>query len=160
MKMNFFPLYICAVANVIQSSFSNQSRGPSSSTNVEPLPHGIPLKPIVKVYKREFYHLKKKLKKMEDELQKSRKNAFEATIEVSHLRKLHMKDFTSFNIKKGNFKRELAKLKKSASDKSWVLTIKISSLKAELRAVRDQIQLLKGSSPWSIDKAQYEWDWS
>ena len=93
---------------------------------------------------------------MEDELQKSRKNALEAIIEVTHLRKLHMKDFISFNIKKGNFERELAELKKSTDDKSWALTIKLSSLEVKLRVAKEEIQLLEGSSPWSSDEARYK----
>ena len=39
-----------------------------------------------------------------------RMNASEATIEVTHLRKLYMKDSMSFNIKKDNFEKELVEL--------------------------------------------------
>ena len=131
-----------------------------SSIDAEPLPQGISLKSIVKNLKKEVHHLRKKLKKAEDELQKSRKNASEATIEVSCLRKLHMKDSTTFAIKKGNFKRELAELNKSASDKSWALTAKANFLKVELQAAKEKIQLFEGSSLWSSNKAWYEWDWS
>ena len=52
---------------------------------------------------------------------------------------MHMKDSMSFSIRKDNFKRELAELRKNASDKSWALTTKISSLKEELRAMGEKI---------------------
>ena len=69
-----------------------------------------------------------------------------------------MKDSTDFSIRKGIFKRELAKLNKNASCKSWMLTVKINFLETELKAMKEKIQLLKGSSPWSSDKARYEWN--
>ena len=97
---------------------------------------------------------------MEDELQRSKKNASEATIEVTHLRKLHIKDSISFNIKKDNFEKEQTELRKNVSDKSWALAAKISFLEVELKTVKEKIQLLKESSPWSSDKVRYEWDWS
>ena len=75
-------------------------------------------------------------------------------IEVTHLQKLHRKDSTSFSIRKDNFERELVKLKKSASDKSWALMAKISFLEVELKVAKEKIQLLEGSSPWSTDKPQ------
>ena len=64
-----------------------------------------------------------------------------------------MKDSASFNIRKGNFERELAELKKGASEKSWTLIAKASSLEVKLKAVKKKIHLLEGSSPWSSDKA-------
>ena len=64
-----------------------------------------------------------------------------------------MKDSTSFSIQKESFKRELAELQKNASDKSWSLTMKIGSLKTQLKVVKEKIQLLEESSPWSFDKA-------
>ncbi|EHA8586717.1 hypothetical protein COCNU_scaffold000789G000020 [Cocos nucifera] len=123
-----------------------------SPIDVELLPQGILLKLIVKNLKKKVHHLRKKLKKAEDEHQKSRENALEATIEVTYLHKLHMKDSANFTNKKGSFEKELAKLKKSASDKSWVLAAKIDSLEVELHAVKEKIQLLEGSSLLSFDK--------
>ena len=74
-------------------------------------------------------------------------NGSEATIEVTHLHKLYMKDSVSFNIKKDNFEKELAELRKNISDKSWALTVKISFLEVELKMVKEKIQLLEGSLP-------------
>ena len=83
-----------------------------SPIDADLLPQEVSLKSMIRNLKREVHHLKKKLKKIEDELQKSRKNALEATIEVTHLRKLQRKDSVSFSIRKDNFERELAELKK------------------------------------------------
>ncbi|EHA8588520.1 hypothetical protein COCNU_scaffold005638G000010 [Cocos nucifera] len=105
---------------------------------------------------KEVHLLKKKLKKMEDDLQASRKNTSEVTKEVTRLHGLHMKDAVSFNIWKDSFEKKIIKLKRNASDKSWALTAKISSLEADLKNAGEKIHLVEGSSPWSIDKAQYD----
>ena len=89
-----------------------------SPIDVESLPQEIPLKLIIKSLKRKIHHLRKKLKKIEDELQRSKKNASKVMIEVTRLHKLYMKDSISFSIKKDNFEKKLAEFKKSASDKS------------------------------------------
>ncbi|EHA8587141.1 hypothetical protein COCNU_scaffold001466G000050 [Cocos nucifera] len=127
-----------------------------SPIDADPLLQGVLLKPLMKSLKKEVYHLKKKLKKMEDDLQASWKNALKATKEVTHLQNLHMKDFASFSIRKNSFERKIAELKKNASDKSWTLMAKISSLEVDLKIVKEKIHLLEGSSPWSTDKAQYD----
>ncbi|KAG1334184.1 hypothetical protein COCNU_03G003030 [Cocos nucifera] len=124
------------LGSFLKNPSSDHSQGRSSPTDAELLSKGIPLRSIDKGLKREIHHLKKKLKKMEDELQRSRKNASKAIIEVTCLCKLHMKDSVSFNIKKGNFERELAKLKKSINDKSWALTMKVSFLEVELKMMK------------------------
>ena len=113
---------------------------------------------MIKNLRKEVHLLRKKLKKTEDNLQALRKNASEATKKVTHLRNLHMKDSTSFSIRKGSFERELAELWKNACNNSWALTAKIGSLETQLKAVNEKVQLLKGSLPWSSDKAQFEWD--
>ena len=102
--------------------------------------------------------MRKKLKKVEADLQASRKNASEVTKEVTRLRSLHMNDSTSFSIWKENFKKKLDKLRKNASDMSWVLTVKIGSLEVDLKKAKEKIHLLEGNSPWSTDKARYDWD--
>ena len=89
-----------------------------SPVDADPLPQGVSLKSMIRNFRKEARHLKKKLKKIKDELQRSRKNASEAMIEVTYLWKLHRKDSTSFSIWKDNFKRKLVKLKKSVSDNS------------------------------------------
>ncbi|EHA8587978.1 hypothetical protein COCNU_scaffold003759G000010 [Cocos nucifera] len=55
------------------------------STNANPLPQVVSIKPLIKNLRKEVHLLRKKMKKMEDDLQASRKNAFEMTKEVSHL---------------------------------------------------------------------------
>ena len=74
-----------------------------SPIEVAPLPEGVSLKSIIKDLKRKVYHLKKRLKKTEDELQRFRKNTSKVMIEVTHLRKLLMRDSTDFTIRKGSF---------------------------------------------------------
>ncbi|EHA8587929.1 hypothetical protein COCNU_scaffold003611G000010 [Cocos nucifera] len=101
---------------------------------------------------------KKKLKKVEADLQSSHNDASKAIREITCLHDLHMKDAASFSIRKGSFKKEIAELKKNASDKSWALMAKISFLEADLKEAREIIYLLEGISPWSIDKARYDWD--
>ncbi|EHA8587003.1 hypothetical protein COCNU_scaffold001289G000010 [Cocos nucifera] len=71
-----------------------------------------------------------------------------------------MKDAASFSIRKGSFEKEIVELKRNVGNKSWVLTVKISYLKADLKAMREKIQLLEESSSWSSNKARFEWDWS
>ncbi|EHA8586429.1 hypothetical protein COCNU_scaffold000363G000010 [Cocos nucifera] len=102
-----------ATPRVLSSSTASPSESP---IDAELLPQGISLKLIVRNLKKKVQQLRKKLKKIEDELQKSRKNASEATIEVTHLCKLHVKDSMTFIIKKDNFERELVELKKSTND--------------------------------------------
>ncbi|KAG1327776.1 hypothetical protein COCNU_01G017100 [Cocos nucifera] len=96
----------------------NQGHDPSSSIDADPSPQGVSLKPLIKSLKKEVHHLKKKLKKIGDDLQTSWKNASEVTKEVTLLRNLHMKNSVSFSIRKGSFERKISKLKKNASDKS------------------------------------------
>ncbi|KAG1354107.1 hypothetical protein COCNU_07G002190 [Cocos nucifera] len=45
-----------------------EGHNPSSPIDADPLPQGVPLKPLIKSLKKKFHHLKKKLKKMEDDL--------------------------------------------------------------------------------------------
>ncbi|EHA8588032.1 hypothetical protein COCNU_scaffold003949G000010 [Cocos nucifera] len=124
-----------------------------SPINIDPLPQGVLLKPLIKDLKKEIHLLKRKLKKTEDNLQASQMNASEATKEVTCLQNLHMKDSASFSIRKESFERKLAELRKNASDKSLVLMARIGSLETQLKAVKEKIQLLKESSSWSSDKA-------
>ncbi|KAG1365050.1 hypothetical protein COCNU_12G000500 [Cocos nucifera] len=112
-------------------------------------------KSMVRNLKKEVHHLKKKMKKIEDKLQRSRKSASKAMIEVTRLQKLHMRDFVDFRIRKDSYDRELAELKKSVRDKSWALIAKIGSLEVQLKAAKEKIRLLGGSSPWSFDKMRY-----
>ncbi|KAG1355425.1 hypothetical protein COCNU_07G015370 [Cocos nucifera] len=70
------------------------------------------------------------------------------------------REAVSFSIRKGSFEKEVAKLKRNANDKSWALTSKISSLEANPKDAGEKIRLLKGSLPWSVDKVQYDSDWS
>ncbi|EHA8592230.1 hypothetical protein COCNU_contig69376565G000010 [Cocos nucifera] len=124
---------------------------PKSPINADPLPQGIPLKAHLKYLRKEVHQLKKKLKKIEDELQKFREHALEAITEVTHLRKLHMRDYAtevtrlrklhmrdyaSVAIRKSVFEKELAELKKNTSDKSWALTAKVCSLELSLKQPR------------------------
>ncbi|EHA8588940.1 hypothetical protein COCNU_scaffold007375G000010 [Cocos nucifera] len=121
---------------------------------------GVPLKSMIRNLRKEVYHLKKKLKKTEDELQRSKKNALKVMIEVTCFRNLHMKDFINYNTKKGNFEKELARFRKDASDKSWVLAAKINSLETEPNAEKEKVKLLEGSSSLSSDRTQCDGDWS
>ncbi|EHA8588103.1 hypothetical protein COCNU_scaffold004112G000080 [Cocos nucifera] len=127
---------------------------PESSINTDLLPQGVPMKPLIKSLRGKIHLLKKKLKKMEDDLRTSRKNASKATREITCLHGLHMKDAVSFSIRKGSFEKEIIKLKRNASDKSWALTAK------NLKKAKKKIYLLEGSSSWSTNKARYDWDWS
>ncbi|EHA8590871.1 hypothetical protein COCNU_scaffold026313G000010 [Cocos nucifera] len=106
---------------------------PKSLVNADLLPQGIPLRAHLKYLRKEVHQLKKKLKKTEDELQKFREHASKATIEVIHLYKLHMRDSASVAIRKGVFKKEFVELKKNTSNKSWGLTVKISSLEVGVK---------------------------
>ena len=54
---------------------------------------------------------------------------------------------------------ELERVKKYYSEKTWALMSKVSSLEVKLNVVNEKIWLLEESSPWSSDKAQYDWDW-
>ncbi|KAG1362643.1 hypothetical protein COCNU_10G008620 [Cocos nucifera] len=89
-----------------------------SPINVDPLHQGVSIKPLIKNLRKKVHLLRKKLKKMEDDLRALQKNASEVMKEVTHLRGLHMKEVVSFSIQKGSFKKEVTKLKKNASDKS------------------------------------------
>ena len=62
--------------------------------------------------------------------------------------------------KKKDFEVELEETKKCASEKTWSLIAKASSFEVKLNAVKEKKLLLKGSSPWSSEKARYHWDWS
>ncbi|EHA8587327.1 hypothetical protein COCNU_scaffold001895G000010 [Cocos nucifera] len=66
----------------------------------DPLPQGISLKARIRHLEREVRYTKKKLKKVEDKLQRSRKNYSEATIEVTCLRNLHKKNSMNYINKK------------------------------------------------------------
>ncbi|EHA8586611.1 hypothetical protein COCNU_scaffold000575G000020 [Cocos nucifera] len=105
----------CLQEKVAEAKHLTEEKSP---IDVEQLPQGIPLRSIVRNLKKEVHHLRKKLKRTKDELQKSRKNALEVIIEVTRVRKLQIKDSTTFTIKKGSFERKLVELKKSNSDKS------------------------------------------
>ena len=76
---------------------------------------------------------------MDDELHRLRKSHSEATVEVTHLRNLHKKDFMDYSRKKANFEKELEELQKRASDRSWTQVSKISSLEVELATAREKI---------------------
>ncbi|EHA8586220.1 hypothetical protein COCNU_scaffold000109G000010 [Cocos nucifera] len=110
---------------------------PESPTNTDPLPQGVLIKSLIKNLRRKIHLLRKKLKKMEDDFRASRKNA-----------------------SKDSFRKEIVELKRNANDKFWALTAKISSLEADPKNAEKKIHLLERSSPWSIDKARYDWDWS
>ncbi|EHA8586714.1 hypothetical protein COCNU_scaffold000782G000010 [Cocos nucifera] len=107
--------------------------------DADPLSNGILIKPLIRSLKKEIHHLKMKLRKIEDDLQELRKNASEETVEVTHLRNLQRKDSTSFSIWKGNFESEMVKLGRSASNKSWELTAKISSLEIDITMEKKKI---------------------
>ncbi|KAG1370964.1 hypothetical protein COCNU_16G000580 [Cocos nucifera] len=139
---------------------SKKGHDPLSPANVEPVPQRVSFKPLIKGLKKEVHQLRKRLKNAEDDLQAFWKNASKATKEVTCLQSLHMKDSVSFCIPKRNFEKELAELRKSTSDKSWVLTAKIGSLEIDLKKVKEKIHLLEESSSWSTDEAQHDWDWS
>ncbi|KAG1327735.1 hypothetical protein COCNU_01G016690 [Cocos nucifera] len=152
-----------AATSKLEQELETAEAVPSSSTvpllespiDVEPLPQGIPLKVFNRKLKKEVHHLSKKLKKTEDELQKSYKNYADAAIEINHLRQAYKKDFKEYTKKKNHLKVELEKIMKHASEKSWALTAKISSLKVEHNAAKEKIQLLKGSSAWSSSWEEY-----
>ncbi|EHA8586371.1 hypothetical protein COCNU_scaffold000249G000020 [Cocos nucifera] len=117
----------------------DQSRNPPSPLDADLLPQGVLLKSLIRNLKKKVHHLRKKLKKMEDDLQALRENASEVTKEVTYLQNVHMKDSASFAIQKRIFKKEISELKKSASDKSWALTMKIGTLKARLKMTKEKI---------------------
>ena len=102
----------------------------------------------------------KKSKKLDDELHRLRKSHLKATTEVTRLWDLHKKDFMDYTRKKTDFVKELEKLQKYASDRSWTQTSKISSLEVELAAAREKIGQLEGSSSWLPTQANYGRDWS
>ncbi|KAG1348004.1 hypothetical protein COCNU_06G018330 [Cocos nucifera] len=62
-----------------------QERVDESPTNADSLPLGVPIKPLIKNLRKKVHLLKKKLKKMEDDLRASQKIASEATKELTHL---------------------------------------------------------------------------
>ncbi|EHA8587121.1 hypothetical protein COCNU_scaffold001459G000030 [Cocos nucifera] len=128
--------------------------------DADPLPRGIPIRSLIRRLKKEIRCLKRKLRKIEDDLQESRKNTSEATVEVTHLRNLHKKNSISFSIWKDSFKKEMAELRRSTSDKTWKLMAKISSLEIDLTVAKKKIQLLEETLSWSIDRFRYDWDWS
>ncbi|EHA8589128.1 hypothetical protein COCNU_scaffold008155G000010 [Cocos nucifera] len=68
--------------SISESPPLNQVYNPPSPIDTDPLPKGVPLKPLIKSLKKEIHYLKKKLKKLEDDLQASRKNASKATKEM------------------------------------------------------------------------------
>ena len=95
---------------------------------------------MIRGLKKEVHLLRKKLKKVEADLQFSRKNASKATREITRLHGLHIKDAVSFSIQKGSFEKEITELKRNSSDKSWALTAK------NLKKTKKKIYLLEGSS--------------
>ncbi|EHA8590250.1 hypothetical protein COCNU_scaffold016396G000010 [Cocos nucifera] len=126
-------------AAYLENALNNLGHDSPLPVDADPLPRGVLIKLLIRSLKMEIHHLKKELRKIEDDLQKSRKNASEATIKVTHLRNLHRKDSTNFSIRKGSFEKEMAKLRRSASNMSWKLTTKISSLEINLTMVKEKI---------------------
>ncbi|EHA8587634.1 hypothetical protein COCNU_scaffold002864G000020 [Cocos nucifera] len=106
------------------------------SVDANPLLRGVLIKPLIRSLKMEIHRLKKKLRKIKDDLQESRKNALKATIEVTRLRSLHRKDSNNFSTWKDSFEKKMDELRRSASNKSWELTVKISSLEIDLTAIK------------------------
>ena len=156
---NSFFFFIFA-SSFIQNSFDNRSHHSPSLTEADPLPQGIPQKLLIRNLIKEVHHLKKKLKKMEDELQQSRKNCSELTVETTHLCKVHKKELMSFINRKSHLYEELEQVRRLGGEKVWALTAKASSLEVELRATRERIKILEGSSAWSTSRTKYDWDWS
>ncbi|EHA8588133.1 hypothetical protein COCNU_scaffold004190G000010 [Cocos nucifera] len=113
-----------------ENASDNQGHTPHSLVDADPLPQGVSFKPLIRGLKKKVHLLRKKLKK----------------------------DVVSFSIQKGSFEKKITELKRNASDKSWALTAKISFLEADLKEAKEKNYLLEGSSPWSTEKAQYDWD--
>ncbi|EHA8586318.1 hypothetical protein COCNU_scaffold000183G000010 [Cocos nucifera] len=141
-----------------KNSFGNQSHDPPSPVEADPLPQGIPLKSMVKNLKKEVHNLKKKLKKVEDELQKSSKDCSEVTIEITCLCQVHKKELMGFLNKMRHLIEKLEWAQKLGSEKIWSLTTKACSLKVELKATQERIQVPKESSAWSTSQTKYGWD--
>ncbi|EHA8586267.1 hypothetical protein COCNU_scaffold000150G000010 [Cocos nucifera] len=81
-----------------------------SSIDNDPLPLGVLFKPLIKGLKKEVHQLRKRLKRVEADLQGSQKNAAEVIKEATRLQSLHMKDTASFTIWKENFEKKPAEL--------------------------------------------------
>ncbi|KAG1367045.1 hypothetical protein COCNU_13G008350 [Cocos nucifera] len=135
---------------------SSESHDSPLLVDIDPLPHGVLIRPQIRSLKKEIHRLKKKLRKIEDDLQESRKNASKKTIKVTHLKNLHRKDSSNFSIQKDSFEKEMAKMKRSASNKSWKLTSKIRSLEIDLMVMKKKFQLLEETSSWSTERIRYD----
>ncbi|EHA8591098.1 hypothetical protein COCNU_scaffold033387G000010 [Cocos nucifera] len=109
-----------------------------SQIEANPLPKGVPLKTSLRRLRKEVYHLKRKIEKMEGELKKSKKNYVEASIEIDLLCQAHKKAFMDYIRKKRNLEVELKEVKERTSEKAWSLTAKASSLDVELNAVKEK----------------------
>ena len=67
---------------------------------------------MIRNLNKEVHHFKKKLKKIKDELQKSRKDYSELTIEITHLHKVHKKELMDFIDRKRHLTEELERHRK------------------------------------------------
>ncbi|EHA8588403.1 hypothetical protein COCNU_scaffold005031G000040 [Cocos nucifera] len=110
----------------------NSSIAPlKSPVEADPLPQGVPLKVHVKNLRKEVHQLKRKLGKMEGELQKFKKSYADANVEINRLHQVHKKDAIDYIDKKRQLTEELERAKKLSNDKAWVLSIKIFFLEAK-----------------------------
>ena len=103
------------------------------------LSQSIPLKAHIKDLKREFHQLKKKLRKIEDELKKSKKGYTKVLVEINRLRQSSKQFFKKYTAKKYYLTEELEWATKLASDNTWTSTAKICSLEAKLREAKEKI---------------------
>ena len=76
-------------------------------------------------------------------------------IEVTHSCQVHKKDFMDYINNKHHLTEELEWAKKLNSEKAWTLTAKASSLKIELKAAQEKIQILEESLAWSSNRTEY-----
>ena len=76
------------------------------------------MKTIINDLKKEVYQVKKKLKKIEDEFQKSKKSYAEAAIKINCLCQSFKQLFKEYIIKKYHLSEELEETKKCASEMS------------------------------------------
>ncbi|EHA8587318.1 hypothetical protein COCNU_scaffold001878G000020 [Cocos nucifera] len=100
-----------------ENASNKQGHNPHSLVDADPLPQKVSFKPLIRGLKKKVHLLRKRLKRVEADLESSQKNASRTTKEITYLYDLHMKDAVSFSIWKGSFEKEIAELKRNASDK-------------------------------------------
>ncbi|EHA8589433.1 hypothetical protein COCNU_scaffold009787G000010 [Cocos nucifera] len=82
----------------------------------------------------------------------------QSPIKADPLPQVHKKDVVDYINNKHHLTEELERAKKLSSDKAWVLSAKIFSLKAKLHGANEKINRLKQSIVQSQSQEKYDWD--